>query len=211
MNQPIATFVITEVIPGLSSHLAFKFIVETTYSVIKVFVKAVGHRVEALGEAFLNECFLLIRERVSNFPQLVISACENGPDFVNRYVQDHHQVLKKLKEPVGKLIAKSTIRAAGKLSAKFGFKEVTKFTAGTVTRGALTATLNPAGIVADVAQLGFEATGNKRAGRMVGLSGNVIAGVTAGGIVGGPAGAAVGGVASAALWGFGEMIGYFMG
>jgi len=88
---------------------------------------------------------------------------------------------------------------------------------------------NAGGIIADLAQAGFEVGGTiashndyptvgkalKYTGKTVGVAGNVGAGAVAGaaiGVVGGPVGMAVGGAigsgAGLALWGIGELIGY---
>lgn len=75
-----------------------------------------------------------------------------------------------------------------------GVKTVLKFT-------------NPAGMIADAAQIGFEATGHKKVGESVGLLGNIGTGAVAFGVVGGPVGACIGAFVGLGTWVIGEAVG----
>lgn len=85
---------------------------------------------------------------------------------------------------------------------------IAKMPAVTVAKRALQAG-NIIGIVADVAQVGLELAGYEKAGKAVGLSGNVASGALTGFALAGPAGAAVGAVLGAGLWAGAEWIGSF--
>ena len=66
---------------------------------------------------------------------------------------------------------------------------------------------NPVGIVADVAQAGFELAGYEKVGKQVGKGGNVISGAVIGAAVAGPPGAVLGAAGGFIIWGIGEVVG----
>jgi len=66
---------------------------------------------------------------------------------------------------------------------------------------------NPAGIAADVVQIGLEVSGHEEAGKTVGALGNIGTGLVAGALVGGPIGAVVGAFAGFFTWTAGELVG----
>ena len=66
---------------------------------------------------------------------------------------------------------------------------------------------NPAGYVADAAQVGLEVIGHKKMGEDVGLYGNIGTGAVAGAIVAGPLGAIVGACMGCGTWLIGEAVG----
>ena len=100
-----------------------------------------------------------------------------------------------------KEVVKQTTKQATKQVAKQATMQGAKSFAKIITKGA-----TPWALVADVAQLGLEATGHETAGKTVGASGNIIIGAMAAGAVAGPPGALIGGLVGGGIWAFGEKI-----
>ena len=104
---------------------------------------------------------------------------------------------------VGKQAARFGVKMAAKQVGKQAAQQGAKQFAKVVGKGALA----PGGLVADAGQLGLEAAGYKKAGKVVGAGGNVVAAAAAGGLAGGPPGAAIGGAIGGGVWAVGEITG----
>ena len=117
--------------------------------------------------------------------------------------REHQPLISKLTN----LAAKATIREG---AIKLGTKTAIKYGTAKVASQSVKTVLkysNPAGIVADVAQIGCEAAGYKKVGRRIGVYGNIGAGALTGAAIGGPVGAPIGALVGLGTWVIGEGIG----
>ena len=239
-------FVQKNVVPLLESDVVFNAVVKVAESVIELVIN-LAHNAPVYTKAILCDSFRLLKEKIQNLADWIVHASREGLSSLKQYLQAHPHLLNGLKEPVGKLVAKLTILACGKVAARHGTKvaakqttkvaakQVTKVASKQVTKVAtkqttkvvakqaakvgtrttlhvaVTAATNPAGIVADVAQVGFEVAGKPGAGKVVGSAGNIVGGAVTGSIVGGPVGALIGAAVAGGIWGVGELVGYAMG
>ena len=111
------------------------------------------------------------------------------------------QVVRDVVKEGVKEVIKQTTKEAAKQTAKQAIKQGAKSVAKIAAKGA-----TPWAVVADVAQLGLEATGHDTAGKVVGASGNIVFGAIAAGAIAGPAGLVIGGLVGGGVWAFGEGI-----
>ena len=135
---------------------------------------------------------------------------KEGLIFLNRV--KHHVVgvcreNKNLMKALTTMAAKSTVRYVAsdvgtKAAVKYGVAKV-----GSKAVKAAVSVANPAGIVFDLTQAGFECAGYEDQGKTIGKWGNIGTGVWAGFAVGGPIGAAVGALAGFGTWVVGEAVG----
>lgn len=109
---------------------------------------------------------------------------------------------KVIKQSTSTAIEKATVGFTKK-GATLVVQKSTKLSA----KGLMKVAGNPFGIAADLAQAGLEISGHQKAGKTVGLLGNMASGAMIGGVTFGPPGAFVGAVGSLVLWGGGEVVG----
>ena len=130
------------------------------------------------------------------------------PTVLNKIVKvckENKELLTQLSKLAAKVVTRGHAISTA-TSTKFAMKFAAEKTASQSAKTILKFT-NPAGMVADVAQAGFEITGYKEIGRQVGLWGNFGAGLVAGVAVGGPVGAPIGALVGLGTWVIGEAVG----
>ena len=117
--------------------------------------------------------------------------------------REHQPLITKLTKLAAKAaIREGAIKLGTKAAVKYGTAKVASQSAKTLLKYS-----NPAGIVADVAQIGCEAAGYKKVGRRVGVYGNIGAGALTGAAIAGPMGAPIGALLGLGTWLIGEGIG----
>ena len=151
------------------------------------------------------------REFVEAAAKAVKEGVQQGLKFLrnNKVMNEVIKICKEHKNLLGRLSSLS-MKAAVREGVVFSTKTAIKYGTGKAASQSVKAVLrisNPAGFVADVAQLGCEATGNKEVGKKIGLWGNIATGAAAGGLVGGVVGAPVGALLGFASWAIGEAVG----
>ena len=201
-------FVQAQVLPRLKSGEDLLNVVQIAISVIRLILREAGHGKQADSDNVVQECFTLVRNSVSRLVDWIVHAVQRGLSSLKDYLRRNPELLKNLKEPTGKLLAKLAIDTSGKLAAKQGAKALAKLGTRAGVRVAVSTFLNPGIIAADIAQTGFELGGMPKSGRMVGAAGNAVSGAVGGAIIGGPIGAAIGASVSLSFWGIGELVGY---
>lgn len=107
---------------------------------------------------------------------------------------------------IGTACKETAVKVLKALSTKKAATHITEMSAVAVAKRSVIAG-NIVGIVADVAQVGLEVADHEKAGKAVGLTGNVASGALTGFALEGPAGAAVGAIVGAGLWAGAEWIG----
>ena len=115
---------------------------------------------------------------------------------------------KDLMKALTKTATKGTLRyftfgLGTKTAVKYGVRKVDS---QAVKRAANIA--NPAGIVCDLTQAGFECAGYEKQGKAIGKWGNIVISAFTGFAVGGPLGAAVGALAGFGTWVIGKSVGH---
>jgi len=121
----------------------------------------------------------------------VVGFCRKNKDFMTKLT---------------KLVTKSASREV----MTVGIKQVIRYGAAEVGQQAVQGVLrvtNPAGLVADVTQTGMELAGYEKAGKTVGMLGNIGTGAVSGAMIAGPVGLTVGALAGFLTWGAGEVTG----
>ena len=132
--------------------------------------------------------------------------------ITKRHLVETCQENKDLMKPLTKNATKGTIRyfafglGTPYLTAVTGFKYGVRKVGSQAVKRALNVA-NPAGIVCDLAQAGFEYAGYEKRGKAIGMWGNIGISAFAGFAVGGPLGAAVGPLTGFGTWVFGESVG----
>ena len=162
----------------------------------------------------LNSLHKFLRENCPDFAEACSTAVKEGViqgiKFLQRVLKKIVELCKQNKELItylSKLAAKSVVREC---AVTLGTKYVIKYGAGKVASQSVKTALkltNPAGMVADAAQLGLEITGHKEISKKVGLWGNIGTGAVAGGVIGGPVGAPIGALVGLGTWLIGEAVG----
>ena len=114
---------------------------------------------------------------------------------------------KDLMKSLTKLATKGTVRyfafgLGSKTAVKYGVRKV-----GSQAVKRAVNVANPAGIVCDLTQAGFEYAGYEKQGKAIGKWGNIGISAFAGFAVGGPVGAAVGALTGFGTWVIGESVG----
>jgi len=160
----------------------------------------------ALGRAqeLLYECLRSLRP----FMTIVTTAITRG-------VKKALRILKKIKTKVirfckrnrylmtelTKLALTTTTREA---IIRGGINQAIKYGVAEAGQQVALKVANPAGIVVDVAQTALEVTGHKEAGKIVGISGNIITGAVAGAMIGGPVGFSIRALGGFITYGIGQ-------
>ena len=167
-----------------------------------------------------------LQKQVKKLVDKICQSCHDAySSFISKFTADEEPILALSKVAVKqgakeavKYSAKETVRHGVKQVAKQGTKKVAQQAAkqgakqgAKYATKAVTAAINPFGIVPDLAQAGLEITGHKKAGKAVGGGGNMTIGAIAGGTVGGPPGAIIGAAVAGGVWLFGEAIGAAVG
>ena len=149
------------------------------------------------------------REFIEAAAKAVKEGVQQGLKFLREVMNEVTKVCKEHKILVSRL-SNLSMKAAVREGVVFSTKTAIKYGTGKAASQSVKAVLmvsNPAGFVADVAQLGCEVTGNKAVGKQVGLWGNIATGAATGGLVGGVVGAPVGALLGFASWAIGEAVG----
>lgn len=130
--------------------------------------------------------------RVTEMKDTIVEVCKANSKFMKQLSKFGVKSTLRLGVEMGtKIVAKRMVVTAGKTGVKAAFKTVA----------------NPVGILSDVGQAYFEATGREELGKNIGKVGNVTSGAMMGFAVGGPVGAAVGASVGGLLWVTGEVAG----
>ena len=127
---------------------------------------------------------------------------------VKRHLVETCQENKDLMKALTKTATKGTLRyftfgLGTKAAVKYGVRKVGS---QAVKRAANIA--NPAGIVCDLTQAGFECAGYEKQGKAIGKWGNIGISAFTGFAIGGPLGAAVGALTGFGTWVIGESVGH---
>lgn len=142
----------------------------------------------------------------------IITWCNQNASQLLRFIQSapvscKESVAKTLSKQAGQKVASEVTKKA---TTKVVEKIAVETTKRAVIKGVVSAA-NPVGLVADVAQMGLELTGNKTAGKVVGATGQMASGAMTGFALGGPIGAGIGAAAGYGLWAGGEVVGNAVG
>ena len=161
----------------------------------------------------LNLLYKVLHEKSPEFSEACSRAVKKGYTVGIEFLRT---VLDKIVEECKKIdalitqLSKMAAKAFAREGATLGTKCVMKYGAGKVASQSVKTVLkftNPAGMLADAAQVGLEVTGHKDIGKQVGLWGNIGTGAMAGTVVGGPVGAPIGALVGLGTWVIGEAVG----
>ena len=195
-----------------------------TADIVKPIIKAVISWLVNQTPLLLNEVkklLLNVLQELPEFVQVVLVGVKEGlqkamellnsiKDVVVSFCRSNKKLISNATKVGIKIVLREAVVRFGVSKAvKYGARKVSSQAAKRVVKVA-----NPAAIVVDVAQFGLETAGYEKAGKTVGLMGNIGTGAVAGGVVAGPIGAAVGAAGGLVTWGIGEAAGsainYFM-
>ena len=136
---------------------------------------------------------------------------EEGLNFLKRVKYHLIEVCRENKDLMKALTTIATKGTARYFASDIGAKAAVKYgvakvSSHTAVKAAVNVA-NPAGIICDLTQAGFEYAGYEAQGKTIGKWGNIGTGAWAGFAVGGPPGAVVGALTGFGTWIIGEAVG----
>ena len=145
----------------------------------------------------------VVKTAVEKGLEMALNLLRTIKDEVVTFCKKNETLMTELTKLNVKVVSREVILRCGvKQAIKYGVAEAGQ----QVVQRALKVA-NPVSIVADIAQAGMEYAGYEKAGKTVGMWGNVSTGAVAGAMVGGPVGFAVGALGGFVTWGAGEITG----
>ena len=174
-----------------------------TADISKPIIGALGNLLEYIDDTHGGR-----RELVRTGMKCGINATSNTLTAVEQVTKALCREHPSLVRHVSKIAIKSSAREAVELAARTRMaREGTNVVAVQGMNGLAENAISRVGIAADFAQIVLEATGYEKAGKAVGVGGNIAAGALTGFSVGGLAGAVNGSLSGLVVWGMGEVAG----